>query len=121
MKKDKKAYEIVLNAQKAALKEISAGVLAIKPYKAVRKSLGKYAKNFIHGLGHGVGKRIHTKPFMKKKSSDFLKEGDIITIEPGIYFKGKFGIRIEDMFVVTKNQAAPLTFFPRKLIEIPFK
>ena len=83
------------------------------------KTHGKYRKNFIHGLGHGLGKNIHIKPYIKATSLDILKEGDIVTVEPGIYFKGKSGIRIEDDFLITKHGARQLTHAPSGLIMLP--
>lgn len=117
--KDYYFYGLVKNAQTVGARELKHGAACLKPYFAAKNMLRPYEKNFIHGLGHGLGKRIHTKPFMKKKSVDILKEGDIVTIEPGIYFKGKFGIRIEDDYLVTKQGAQQLTNLTKELIILP--
>ncbi len=118
--KDLFLYNLVVKAQKEGINQVRAGVEAIVPYNASRQVLGEYADKFNHGLGHGVGKHIHIKPYMKKVSKDALKENDIVTVEPGIYFKGEFGIRVEDVFLVTKNGCEPITHYTTKLIEIPF-
>lgn len=115
-KKERSLYDLVLNSQQKAIKRIKGRVFARSLWKISFLALGKHKKRFIHGLGHGLGKHIHVKPFLKKKSKDYLKEGDIITIEPGIYFKGQFGIRIEDDFLVTKNGAQRLLNSTAKLL-----
>ena len=83
----------------------------------VRKELGKLRKYFIHSLGHGVGKKIHEKPSLSYRSDEVLKKGDVVTVEPGIYFKGKYGIRIEDC-IFLGNKKEVLTKSSKKLIEI---
>ncbi len=118
---DYKFYNLVLNSQNQAIKEVKANQKALVPYLTAKKELGEYAENFIHGLGHGLGKHIHIKPFMKKETKDTLKEGDIVTVEPGIYFKGKFGIRIEDDFLITGSECIPLTVSSRELVKVSFK
>ena len=62
-----------------------------------------YGKNFFHSTGHGVGLDIHELPRINQSSTEILKEGMVFSIEPGIYFEGEFGVRIEDVVVVTKN------------------
>ncbi len=73
-------------------------------------------KQFIHGLGHGVGTQVHEWPGVTKKEDATLKDGMIITIEPGVYKKGAYGIRIEDDVLVTKNGRTVLTKTTKKLI-----
>lgn len=63
----------------------------------------KLENNFIHSIGHGIGLDIHEMPFVRLKERGKLKSGNIITIEPGVYFEGKYGIRIEDVVLMTKN------------------
>ena len=120
-KKDREIYALVLGAQIAGKNLVKAGVPAIAPYDAACNALGGEVSHFVHGLGHGIAKRIHVKPYLKRASGDTLKENDVVTIEPGLYYKNEFGIRIEDVFIVTKNGAKPLTFFDRNLIVIPFE
>ncbi|MFT4343161.1 MAG: M24 family metallopeptidase [Candidatus Woesearchaeota archaeon] len=80
---------------------------------SARKRLGKY---FNHLLGHGVGVEIHEAPSFSKASKDVITEGVAFTLEPGVYYPGKFGIRIEDTFVFTKNSVKPLTRSSRELL-----
>jgi len=73
--------------------------------------------NFVHGLGHGVGKKIHQSPNISPRSKSILKKNQIITIEPGLYFKNKLGIRIEDTILV-KEKAYILTKMKKRLVVI---
>jgi Xaa-Pro aminopeptidase len=109
--KQKKIYKIVKIAQSRAIKAIKAGKICSEVDYAARgyiqsKGFGKY---FIHTTGHGIGKRVHQAPKISTKNRRRLKEGMVITIEPGIYIKSLGGVRIEDMFLVTKNGAKRLT------------
>lgn len=101
----KKVYETVLTAQQKALDTIKAGVKASDVDKAARDYI--YSQGFEgcfgHSTGHGVGLFIHEAPTVSTKSETVLEEGMVITCEPGIYLKDKFGVRIEDMVAVTKN------------------
>ncbi|MFH1256793.1 MAG: M24 family metallopeptidase [Candidatus Diapherotrites archaeon] len=117
--KEKQLYSLVLNAQEKSAKKIRAGVKGKEMKAFAEKLLGAYAKLFVHGLGHGLGKKVHVKPYMKKKSRGRIRAGDIITIEPGIYKKKKFGIRIEDDYLVKKNGVQQLTKSQKKLMELP--
>jgi Xaa-Pro aminopeptidase len=101
--KEKKLYNLVLNAQLTALKEAKPGVHASDVDAIARSVLQKYLKNFVHGLGHGVGRKIHQKPYLSPNSKDILKKNQVITIEPGLYFKNKLGIRIEDTIIVNQK------------------
>jgi Xaa-Pro aminopeptidase len=102
-KKEKKLYDLVLNAQETGLKEAKIGAYNSDIDAIVRAVLVDYLFNFIHGTGHGVGKKVHKAPRVSPRSKSLLKNGDIITIEPGIYFKNKFGIRIEDTVFIGKK------------------
>lgn len=117
--KELNLYKLVQNAQNAGVNAVKSGVMGKDAYFAASKELGVYAGKFIHGLGHGVGKRIHVKPYLKKTSGDVLKENDIITIEPGVYFKDEFGVRVEDVFLVTKEGCEKITAFSTDLIVLP--
>jgi len=86
--------------------------------KYVIKSLSSYNKYMTHGLGHGFGINIHELPNLKEKSKDILKENMVFTIEPGVYFKNKFGIRIEDDILLAKKGPEILTKTNKELITI---
>lgn len=98
-------YEIVKKAQQKAIKAVKPGVLASDIDRVARDFIAQngYQKEFIHSTGHGVGLDIHELPRISPKSKTVLKEGMVFSIEPGIYIKNEFGIRIEDVVAVTKN------------------
>ncbi len=100
-----KIYGIVLSAQRTAIKKIGIGEFADEVDFAARHIINKngYGKFYVHGTGHGVTKKIHDTPNFKPNSSDVIKKGDIVTVEPGIYLPKKFGIRIEDMILVSET------------------
>lgn len=97
--------DIVLEAQKEAVKVIKPGIKACEVDNVAREVIADYgfAKEFIHSTGHGVGLEVHEKPSLSVKDNTKLEEGMIITIEPGIYIDGNFGVRIEDMVLVKKK------------------
>jgi len=104
-KEIQKVYNIVLKAQKEAIKNIKIGLPICKLDKIARdviskEGLGKY---FVHSLGHGVGLDIHEQPFVNSKNSVPIQEGMVFTIEPGVYIPDEFGIRIEDMVMITHD------------------
>lgn len=113
--RERKLYRLVLKAQQQALQKVRDGAHARDIDAVSRKVLGRYRKYFRHSLGHGLGKKVHTTPYLKPRSRQLLREGMIITLEPGIYFRGKFGIRIEDDVVVTRRGHKLLSRFPRTL------
>jgi len=110
-------YNLVLKAQETALIHAQPGVYAADVDLIARAVLQDYYKHFVHGTGHGVGKRIHQSPNLKPSSKSILKKGQALTIEPGLYFKNKLGIRIEDT-IVLKNKPIILTKTTKKLITI---
>ncbi len=116
---ERELYNLVLASQQKAVKKLKSGARGVDLWKISFAALGSHKKRFIHGLGHGLGKHIHTNPFLKKKSSHILREGDIVTVEPGVYFKNRFGIRVEDDFLVTKNGSVRLTKSTNKLLCFP--
>ncbi len=113
-------YLRVLEAQQLAISKIKAGVLANEVDAIARDCLKQDGLDefFSHSLGHGVGIDIHERPTLSKINSKPLNEGEVITVEPGVYFPGKGGIRIEDMVVVRKNKAEVLSCLPRDLNQI---
>ena len=119
--KEKKLYDLIKKCQWKCVQKVRDGVSGFELDRYSRDLLGRYKKYYMHGLGHGVGKHIHIKPKLHPKSNDFLREGDFITIEPGIYIsnkKEKFGIRIEDTLLVKKEGYEIMTIVPRDFIEI---
>ncbi len=111
-------YETVLEAQLKAIEAIKAGEICQKIDKISRdiiKNKG-YGDFFGHGLGHGVGVEIHEAPSLNPSSKYVLEEGNIVTVEPGIYLPGEFGVRIEDMGAVTKKGFENFTRSEKKLI-----
>jgi Xaa-Pro aminopeptidase len=76
-------------------------------------SEGGYGDRFGHGLGHGVGIEVHESPRLSKRSEDTLLAGDVVTVEPGVYLPGEFGIRIEDLVVVTADGVRNLSGHPK--------
>jgi Xaa-Pro aminopeptidase len=117
--KQVEVYNRVLSAQTSAIALIKNGVKASEAYQAAVVELGGLAPHITHGLGHGVGLEIHEHPNLKPKSPDILRTGQVITVEPGLYFNWG-GVRIEDMVVVEKNSCAMLTAFPRDIKESIF-
>ncbi len=114
----RKVYGIVLDAQQKSCDAVRSGVRARDLDSIAREITTKagFGKEFGHSLGHGVGLDIHELPRIAPKSTDILAEGNVITIEPGIYIPKKFGIRIEDTLVVRQNGYDVLTASPKELI-----
>jgi Xaa-Pro aminopeptidase len=110
-----RTYQIVFDAQRKGIEAARPGVEAKKVDGAARAYIDKkgYGKYFGHGLGHGVGLRIHELPRVSRISEDVLEEGNVITIEPGIYIPKVGGVRIEDDFLVTKDGVEQLSHFSR--------
>ena len=116
--KQKQVYEIVLKAQLAALDMIKPGVSCYEVDKCARDIIrdAGYGDYFGHGLGHSVGLFIHEEPRFSPKCKDILESGMVITVEPGIYLPGEFGVRIEDLVVVTEDGYRNLAESPKELI-----
>jgi Xaa-Pro aminopeptidase len=117
---ERDAYQAVLEAQEAAVAAVSAGVTCGEVDEAARGVLRRagLAEAFTHSTGHGVGLEIHEAPRVGANQTTRLLPGMVITIEPGIYLEGRFGIRIEDMVAVTRDGGQVLTPAPKALIEI---
>ena len=112
------AYEAVREAQQAAINAVKPGVTVDKVDAAARKVLRKagLGRYFTHSTGHGVGIEIHEEPRVAAGQGQELAAGMVITIEPGIYLPGRWGIRIEDMVVVTEQGCEVLTPTGKKLL-----
>jgi Xaa-Pro aminopeptidase len=107
----RRAYEAVREAQLAAIESVRGGVTAREVDAAARKVLRKagLGRYFTHSTGHGVGLEIHESPRVADGQKEILRPGMVITIEPGVYFPGKWGVRIEDMVAVMDGGCEVLT------------
>ena len=107
----RRVYEAVREAQQAAIDAVRPGVSVGEVDAAARKSLARagLGKQFTHSTGHGVGLEIHEAPRVTAGQREILKPGMVITIEPGVYFPGKWGVRIEDMVAVSESGCEILT------------
>ena len=101
----RKVYDIVLGAQELAIKRIRPGAEIAEIDRVARAYIAKkgFALHFTHNLGHGFGLEVHEDPLISGKEASAIKPGMTFTVEPGIYLPGKFGIRIEDMVLITKE------------------
>jgi Xaa-Pro aminopeptidase len=117
---ERAAYEAVLEAQEAAVAAVAPGVSCGEVDEAARSVLRRagLAEAFSHSTGHGVGLEIHESPRLAADQPAKLFSGMVITIEPGVYLPGRFGIRIEDMVAVTGSGGQVLTPAPKALIEL---
>lgn len=113
-------YDTVLRANIAAEKAVASGVLCCDADAAARNviSAAGYGEYFTHSTGHSVGLEIHEQPSLSPACRSVLKSGQIVTDEPGIYIEGEFGVRIEDMLLVTENGCKNLTQFEKSLLII---
>ena len=95
----------VRDAQQEAFRVMRPGVAAKDVDAVVRNYLKKHglAEKFTHSLGHGVGLEVHESPRLSVSSDAVLQENMVCTVEPGVYFPGQFGIRLEEMVLITKN------------------
>jgi Xaa-Pro aminopeptidase len=109
----------VLQAQQAAIDAIRPGVKCQDVDAAARRVIDQagYGKYFGHGLGHGIGLEIHEGPRLSPLSTDLLKPGMTITVEPGIYLPGFGGVRIEDDVLITRDGCEVMTSLPK---DVPF-
>ncbi|MCI9552476.1 MAG: aminopeptidase P family protein [Acutalibacter sp.] len=115
----RKVYETVLRAQLAVIDAVKPGALCCDMDKVARDIIEKdYPGTFGHGLGHGVGFEIHEWPGFSSKDKTPCAEGMVITDEPGIYLPAQYGVRIEDMLLVTADGCRSLTKSPKELIEL---
>jgi Xaa-Pro aminopeptidase len=118
--KERDAYATVLEAQEAAVAAVRSGVSCGEVDEAARSVLRRegLAEAFSHSTGHGVGLEIHEPPRVGAGQATRLQPGMVITVEPGIYLPGEFGIRIEDMVAVNRSGGQVLTPAPKALIEL---
>lgn len=114
-------YKYVLEKQREIYKNFKDGI-NIKPIlKQIEEDYNENGYEVMHAFGHGVGLEIHEDPFLRTKTDQILKKDMILAIEPGIYVEGKFGIRIEDTFLVTQNECINLTKCNKDYIKVTLK
>jgi Xaa-Pro aminopeptidase len=113
----RRAYDVCLEAQLAAVEGIRPGMTGAEADAIARRIIEKagFGDEFGHGLGHGVGVAVHEAPRLARESEDVLAAGNVVTIEPGIYLPGLGGVRIEDLAVVRDDSVELLTRFPKEL------
>ena len=106
-----KIYNIVLDAQLTAIRDVKVGMNGEEADKLARDVIADagYGENFGHSLGHGVGLAVHEIPRVSPRSEDPLDVNSVFTVEPGIYLPGWGGVRIEDIVILGENGATPLS------------
>jgi Xaa-Pro aminopeptidase len=111
----KDVYNVVLDAQLAALQGISAGITGKEADALARDiiSAAGYGEYFTHGLGHGLGVRVHASPSASSAATNVLRAGEVLTVEPGIYIPDWGGVRIEDVVLIEDDGACNLTSAPK--------
>ena len=114
----KKVYSIVLEAQNSAIAATKAGVTGAYVDGVARKVIedAGFGENFGHGYGHSLGLEIHEAPNMNTRNQEPLPAMAVCSAEPGIYLPGKFGVRIEDVTILTEDGAIDITASPKNLI-----
>lgn len=113
----KKVYEVVRESQKAGLAAARAGTTCGDVDEACRKVIRESGREdlFIHSTGHGIGLDVHEPPWLRMKNAEELRPSMAVTVEPGIYVKNKFGVRIEDSIIVTEGMPKVLNRFTKEL------
>ncbi len=116
----KQVYQTVLSAQLSAIQAVRAGVKGSEVDRAARdviKNAG-FGEYFGHSTGHGIGIEVHEAPSFSPKAESEIPAGAVLSVEPGIYLPGKFGVRIEDLVVVENAGSRNLNRTPKNLIEL---
>ena len=110
-------YELVRGAQAAGLEAVRAGVSGPDADSVARELIAaaEHGDHFGHGLGHGVGLEVHEAPRLSQRSEDTLVEGDVVSVEPGVYLPDRFGVRIEDLVVITADGHRNLSSLSKEL------
>ncbi|MGI9021173.1 MAG: M24 family metallopeptidase [Solirubrobacterales bacterium] len=110
-------YELVRSTQATALEAIAPGVPGKAADAISREPIAAagHGEHYGHGLGHGVGIEVHEAPRLSQRSEDELAEGDVVTVEPGVYVPGRLGVRIEDLVALTSGGARNLSSLSKEL------
>ena len=120
-KQVRKMYNAVRDSQDEAIKVLKSGMLAKDAYAVSVKVIQDAGfdvgeRGYMHGLGHGLGLDVHEVPFLNQHTTAVLKVGNIVTVEPGLYYPEWGGVRLEDVVVVTENSCENLTNYERELV-----
>lgn len=116
----REAYDACVEGQLAGLEAVRPRVTGAEADAAARSAIVEagFGEAFGHGLGHGVGLLVHEAPRLSAESTDTLAATNVVTVEPGVYFPGSGGVRIEDLVVVREEGAEVLTTFTKELVEV---
>ena len=114
----KKDYSFVLQEQEKIIKCLKADKSIKYVFEKIYDDYSKNDYKILHAFGHGLGLYIHENPFLGTKNENDFKENMVLAIEPGVYFENKYGIRIEDTVLITKNGCINLTKSAKNLIEV---
>src|SRR5271165_6210047 len=114
-------YSVLQRAQRAAVDAVRPGVTAEEVDAAARDVLSEagLAKYFVHRTGHGIGLSVHEEPYIVAGNALPLQAGMAFSVEPGIYFPGRWGARVEDIVVVTEDGALAVNNQPHELVVVP--
>jgi Xaa-Pro aminopeptidase len=118
--RQREVYEVVLDAQMAALAALRPGMTGKEADQVARDRIAAHGlgENFSHGLGHGLGRHVHDHPALSQRAEITLEPGMVVTVEPGVYLEGWGGVRIEDDVVLRDGGIEILTHAPKELIEV---
>ena len=117
----REVYELVLRAQLAGLAAVRPGPSGREVDRVAREviELAGHAKHFGHGLGHGVGIEVHEAPRLSRTAGEQpLRAGNVVTVEPGVYLPGRYGVRIEDLVAITEDVSLVLTELSKELMVV---
>jgi Xaa-Pro aminopeptidase len=116
----RRAYDVVLEAQLAGLAAVRAGADGVAVDATARDVVeaAGFGELFGHGLGHGLGLEVHELPYLNAEWGSVLETSNVVTVEPGVYFPGLGGIRIEDLVIVTDDGAEVLTPFTKEPLTV---
>ena len=114
----RRVYETVLEANRRGREAARAGARACDVDRAARSVIHEagYGPYFVHRTGHGLGMDVHERPWISATNTAVLEPGMVFSVEPGIYLPGRFGVRIEDIVVVTEDACRCLTGLGRDLV-----